>query len=41
MSARIPAPQRKESIVIEKFRDDDRGYLTWTAAHGAGYVMAE
>jgi hypothetical protein len=24
---------------IEQFRDDDRGYLTWTAAHAAGYVV--
>jgi hypothetical protein len=24
---------------IEQFRDDDRGYLTWTAAHAAGYVI--
>ena len=23
----------------EQFRDDDRGYLTWTAAHPAGYVL--
>jgi hypothetical protein len=24
---------------IEQFRDDDRGYLTWTAAHATGYVI--
>ena len=24
---------------IEQFRDDDRGYLGWTAAHAAGYVI--
>ncbi len=24
---------------IEQFRDDDRGYLTWTAAHAGGYVI--
>jgi hypothetical protein len=24
---------------IEQFRDGDRGYLTWTAAHAAGYVI--
>jgi hypothetical protein len=24
---------------IEQFRDDDRGYLTWTAAHPAAYVI--
>ncbi len=24
---------------IEQFRDDDRGYLGWTAAHPAGYVI--
>ncbi len=24
---------------IEQFRDDDPGYLGWTAAHAAGYVI--
>ena len=24
---------------IEQFRDDDRSYLGWTAAHAAGYVI--
>jgi hypothetical protein len=24
---------------VEQFRDDDRGYLTWTTAHPAGYVI--
>ena len=23
---------------VEQFRDDDRGYLNWVAAHGHGYV---
>lgn len=24
---------------MEQFRDDDRGYLGWVAAHGHGYVI--
>jgi hypothetical protein len=26
-------------MTIEEFRDDDRGYLAWTAAHPGGYVI--
>ncbi len=24
---------------VEQFRDNDRGYLTWTSAHPEGYVI--
>ncbi|MGO8889662.1 MAG: hypothetical protein ACLP8X_30825 [Streptosporangiaceae bacterium] len=24
---------------VDQFRDDDRGYLAWTAAHPGGYVI--
>lgn len=24
---------------VEQFRDDDRGYLAWTATHTGGYVI--
>ena len=26
-------------MIVEQFRDDDRGYLAWTTAHPSGYVI--
>jgi hypothetical protein len=26
-------------LSIERFQDDDRGYVNWVAAHRSGYVM--